>query len=86
MSVELKIKTGTIGIIKTPLFTDNINLLYSGMPNNQTFAISLFAGFNSPVIYYPIESTMIHVLENEYKVIEVNKDWIILQPLKDLSQ
>ncbi|GEM_PF-6370791 len=90
MSIELKIKTGTIGIIKKQgLFNRNIRLLYSGMPNNQTFAISpvykessVSEGFTAMVIYYHIESTKINILENQYKVIDVNKDWIVLQPIK----
>ncbi len=91
MSVELKIKTGTIGVIKRKgLFVQNIRLLYSGMPNNQTFTMtpvvkeeSISDGFGfTPVIYYHIESTKINILENEYKVIDVNKDWIVLQPIK----
>jgi len=91
MSAELKIKTGTIGVIKSGgLFSDGIKLLYSGMPNSQTFAISPIMreesftdGFGfTPVIYYHIESTSISILEEEYNVVDVNKDWVVLELIK----
>jgi len=56
--------------------------MYCGMPNDSTFALSPFFGHgyqgHAPTVYYNVSSRVIHLLEKDFEVIEVNADYIIL--------
>jgi len=60
-----------------------LKILYSGMPNEQTFSLTLFTNDGghcySPTIYYDIKSKLIRVLEYNFKVIRVSREGIVLQ-------
>jgi len=81
MKEEILIQTGELAEIKTAFLT-YAKIIYSGMPNKNTFVISSIlsevGGFVSPSIYYSKESTFITIIKNRFKVIEVTPDYIIL--------
>ena len=76
MAKEVKIKTGTIGKINRGMLGKTTKLIYSGMPNNQSFTISPIISTEtltgsaqiSPIIYYHIESTIINILEEAVQI------------------
>jgi hypothetical protein len=88
--VEYKIQTGDFAKIKRGNLQGSLNLLYSGMPNDDTFALSpevsqslLLEGFKFvPMIFYRKGRKDISVLGDEFKVIDVTPDAITLQFVK----
>ena len=85
----MKIKTGTIGVFRKSMFS-KFKLLYSGMPTAQTFALSpiidesfLAEGFKfAPMIYYSVESEVIWILKEKFKVKEIDPNYIKLDLIK----
>lgn len=80
--MEYKIYTGTVMSIKKGFFQEKFRIMYCGMPNEKTFALTPqiskgYQGF-SPTIFYPINSKLIHVLKKDFDVIEVNPEYIII--------
>jgi hypothetical protein len=91
MSSIHTIELGTMGQIDDGVFKKKIKIIYSGMPNPQTFALSpvidkdaiMLEGYKySPVIFYPIYKKNIKVLEKNFTVLDVDQEKIILQYLK----
>jgi len=85
MKEEFLIQTGELKILHTGIFS-KLEILYSGMPNENTFAITALINKESrgftPEIYYPKESVFITIIEHRFKVIEVTPEYIILHPEK----
>lgn len=80
--MEYKIYTGSLLSIKKGFLKKKFRIMYCGMPNESTFALSPYfasghQGF-SPNIFYRIDSQVIHLLDRDFDVIEVNADYIIL--------
>ena len=80
--MEYKIYVGALIAIKKGLFKGSLKIMYCGMPNETTFTLSPFAtkgyqGF-SPNIYFDKDARVIHVFEQEFDVLEVTPDYIIL--------
>ena len=72
---------GQIGDIK------KLTLLYSGMPSESRFAVTVLisdASFpwgsksSSPMIYYNADARYISVFKEIFEVLEVNANWITL--------
>jgi hypothetical protein len=88
--VEYKIRTGDFAEIKRGNLQGKLHLLYSGMPNDDPFALSpevsqalLLEGFKfAPMIFYRKDRQQINVLGDDFKVVEVTPDQITLQFLK----
>jgi len=77
MQKEILIHTGGLAKLKTG-FATTISIIYSGMPNDQSFAMTfMYAGFASN-IFYSKKSTFISIIYQRFKVIEVTTDYIIL--------
>ena len=91
---QYRIETGVgARIDKGGFFNNTIELVYSGMPNDQTFALSpIIQGVSSvlqrdacvcsPTIYYRRDASEINVLRDRFKVVTVSPDEIVLQYLK----
>ncbi|MEM4756259.1 MAG: hypothetical protein QW594_03945 [Candidatus Woesearchaeota archaeon] len=87
---EYKIKTGEFADVSIGARGGKLRIFYSGMPNDQTFALSPVVpeGFHLdilkyvPTIYYRKESKQISVVGNSFTVTAVTPDEIILQYLK----
>ena len=67
-------------------FMNSIQLMYCGMPNENTFVITPllaqgYGGF-SPSLYYNCHDTLIHILEDDYTVVDVNSKYIILRTVE----
>jgi len=82
MGMEYKIYVGTLLKIKKGFFKGTFNIMYCGMVNDNTFALSPFKvhgyqGF-SPNVFYNLNATIIHLLDREFEVLEVTPDYIIL--------
>jgi len=85
--VEYKIKTGSFAEIKRGNLQGTLHLLYSGMPNNDTFALSpvvsqaiFLEGFKyAAMIFYRKDRKEIEVIGDEFQVVEVTPDEITLQ-------
>lgn len=92
MKDKYHIKTGSIEVFEKEGEYHQIvkmSILYSGMPNKETFALSPITlpfigepGKYCPVIYYPITKKEINVLEDKFAVIDVTPEEIILQYVK----
>lgn len=88
--VEYKIKTGDFAEIKRGILEGSLPILYSGMPNDDTFALSpvtkqsfFMEGFRfSTTIYYRKDRREINVLGDDFKVVEVTPDYIVLEYVK----
>lgn len=80
--MEYKINLGTT--LKISLgFLQSRSLVYCGMPNEETFVVSPLkysghAGF-SPNIYYNSKSNRINLLDLQFEVIEVTREYIVLR-------
>ena len=71
------------------LFSYNrtVSFMYSGMPDDKRFVISTvkkFSGGESSYggfahVYYPIDKEQIRILGNQFRIIDVNPDEILLQ-------
>ena len=80
--MEYKIYVGTLLKIKKGFLQGTLKIMYCGMSNEKTFVLSPFIthgyqGF-SPNIYYNSNSTIIHILDRDFDVIEVTPEYIIL--------
>jgi len=80
--MEYKIYTGSMLAIKNGFLKGKFRLMYCGMPNVSTFAITPYIadgyqGF-SPTIFYNSNSKIIYLLDKEFDVLEVNADYIII--------
>lgn len=80
--MEYKIYTGSLLSVKEGFFKWAFRFMYCGMPNKSTFALTPYIakgyqGF-SPTIYYKADSQVIHLMDKEFDVIEVNADYIII--------
>jgi len=80
--MEYKIYLGALISIKKGFLKGNLKIMYCGMSDKKTFTLAPFAakgyqGF-SPNIFYPADSSVIHVFEQAFDVIEVTPDYIIL--------
>jgi len=80
--MEYKIFLGTMISIKQGFMKGPFKLMYCGMPNENTFALSPFLakgyqGF-SPNIYYNLNSTVIQVFDKTFDVLEVAPEYVIL--------
>lgn len=80
--MEYKIYTGSLLSIKKGFLKGKFKFMYCGMPNESTFAITPYIakgyqGF-SPTIFYPVDSSVIHLLDKDFDVLEVNPDYIII--------
>lgn len=80
--MEYKIYTGTVLSIKKGILKRKFKIMYCGMPNDTTFALSPLIssghqGF-SATIYYNISSAVIHLLDRDFDVIEVTPEYIII--------
>lgn len=80
--MEYKIYVGTLLKIKRGMLKSSIKLMYCGMSNDNTFSLSPFKnqgyqGF-SPNIYYNVNSSIIHIFDKAFEVIEVTTDYIII--------
>jgi hypothetical protein len=88
--VEYKINTGEFAEIKRGILSSNLPILYSGMPNDDTFALSpvtkqsfFMEGFKfSTTIYYRKDRKEIRVLDDDFRVVEVTPDYIVLNYVK----
>ena len=88
--IEYKIKTGSFGEIKRGNLQGTLHLLYSGMPNDDTFALSpvvtqalFLEGFKyATTIFYRKDRKQIEVIGDEFKVVDVTPDEITLQFVK----
>ena len=88
--VEYKIRTGDFAEVKHGLLQGTLHVLYSGMPNNETFVLTpvvsqalFLEGFKFAVtIYYRKDGKQINVLGDDFKVVEVTPDQITLQYMK----
>lgn len=85
---EINIKTGEKALIKRTLRDGgNINIIYSGMPTSESFALSpiiseafLLDGFKLvPTIFYGKDSVKIQVLGQKFEVLMVNQEEIKLR-------
>lgn len=79
--MEYKIYTGSLLSINQG-FLKKFKFMYCGMPNESTFALAPYIasghqGF-SPTIFYSVNSQVIHLLDKDFDVIEVNPDYIII--------
>jgi hypothetical protein len=100
MTDEYKIKTGNTAGIKTSDLEKkldiHLSILYSGMPNDQTFALTAVSSVGQHIpalhsffmpdeshylIYYRKDSKEINVLDKRFRVVYVNPDEILLQKL-----
>jgi len=86
--MEYKIDTGTFLPIKTgKLFNAKLNIMYCGMPNKTTFALTPLRvrgnqGF-SPTVFYSTANTFIKVLDvrntsrlyRNWRLSKSNKKW-----------
>jgi len=77
MKEEILIQTGELKSIKTG-FASSTDIVYSGMPNETTFALTFTNVYWASNIYYPKESTFITIIKHRFKVIEVTSEYIIL--------
>ena len=80
--MEYKIYTGSLLSIKKGFLKGKFTIMYCGMPSKSTFALTPhiakgYQGF-SPTIFYNAKSSVIHLLDREFDVIEVNEDYIII--------
>jgi len=80
--MEYKIDTGTFVPIKRGTFKAKLNIMYCGMPNKTTFALTPLRvrgnqGF-SPTVFYSVATTFIKVLDLEFNVYEIHPDYIVL--------
>jgi len=75
---ELKLNTGDIGKIKLGVYKQ-LWLIYSGMPNPNTFVLSLIypASYSVPV-YYHIDAKEIHIGEYKANISHVSTTSITL--------
>ena len=74
VGAEIKISKG---FMKSPF-----KVVYCGMPNDKTFVLAPlitngYQGF-SPSIYYDVNSTVIQVYKQDFDVIEVTREYIVL--------
>lgn len=87
---KVKIRTGNVGAFKTGVFS-KFRVLYSGMPTSQTFALSPVVETSSltgeasfaPVVYYSVESEVIWLLGEQFKVKEIDVNYIVLSIMKN---
>jgi len=80
--MEYKIYVGTLMKIKKGFMQGTFKIMYCGMINENTFALSPFVakgyqGF-SPNIYYNSNALFIQVFEMGFDVIEVTPEYVIL--------
>lgn len=86
MNEKITIRVGELKHLKFG-FLRKLKLMYAGMPNEHTFSLApLFhqghSGF-SPNIFYDIHATSIFIQNYQFKVVQVDKEKIILKVLKD---
>jgi len=85
MQEEILIQTGELKSIK-PGFANNTTIVYSGMPNEKSFAITfMYLSGHASNIFYSKESTFITVIKHRFKVIEVTPEYIILKLEKEIE-
>lgn len=82
--MEILIQTGELKVIKTG-FASRSHIVYSGMPNETSFAITFFVGHHSSNIFYPKDSAFITILDRRFKVIEATPEYIILKFEKNME-
>ena len=80
--MEYQIYVGSLLKIKQGFMKATFKIMYCGMSNDDTFVLSPmitsgYQGFN-PTIYYKANSSVIHILNKAFDVIEVTPDYIIL--------
>ena len=80
--MEYKIYVGAEIKIKKGFMKTAFKLMYCGMPNDRTFVLAPFItngyqGF-TPNIYYDVSSTVIQVYKQDFDVIEVTREYIVL--------
>ena len=80
--MEYKIYVGTLMKIKKGFLQGTFKIMYCGMSNENTFVLAPYVtqgyqGF-SPNIYYNINSSVLHIMEVEFDVIEVTPEYLIL--------
>ncbi len=84
MQKEILVQTGGLTKLKTG-FATTMSIIYAGMPNDTSFAITfMYAGFASN-IFYAKDSTFITVINQRLKVIEVTREYIILSHEKKID-
>ena len=80
--MEYQIYVGTILKIKKGFMQGTFKFMYCGMSNEDTFVLSPFIsnGYQGfiPTIYYNSNSTIIHILDRDFDVIEVTPEYIVL--------
>ena len=88
--VEYTIQTGNFAEIKRGLLQGTLNLLYSGMPSDNSFILTpivsealLLQGFKfATPIFYRSDREKISVLGDEFRVLNVTPDEIKLHYVK----
>jgi hypothetical protein len=88
--IEYKIRTGDYAKVKRGNLQGSLNLIYSGMPSPDRFALTpiidegfLMEGFKfTATIYYPAAEADITVLGDDFKVSAVSPTEITLQFVK----
>jgi hypothetical protein len=80
--MEYKIYVGSILKIKKGFLKGTFKIMYCGMSNDNTFVLAPFIangyqGF-SPNVFYDSNSSIIHIYQKEFDVIEVTPEYIIL--------
>ncbi len=80
--MEHKIYTGSMLAITKGFLKGKFKLMYCGLLNEHTFAITPYIaegyqGF-SPTIFYSAKSAVIHILDKPFDVLEVNAEYIVL--------
>lgn len=80
--MEYQIYTGAIIEIKKGFLKGTFKIMYCGMPNKDTFALSPYIthgyqGF-SPNIYFNKDASIAQILDVGFKVIEVTPEYIVL--------
>lgn len=80
--MEYKIYTGSLLTIKKGFLKGKLKIMYCGMPSETTFALTPYVakgyqGF-SPTVFYNANSPVIHIMDKEFDVLEVNPEFIII--------
>lgn len=80
--MEYKIYVGTLMKISGGFMNASFRIMYSGMPNEDTFCMTPFStsgyqGF-SPTIFYSAEARVIQIFDKAFDVLEVNREYIII--------
>lgn len=79
---EYVIYTGTILKIKSGFMQKSLRVMYSGMPDENTFVLSpvITHGYQgyAPNVYYKADAKNIRILNYRFDVVEVTPEHIVL--------